>query len=72
VRYYGLDWAGTVLGLASMYCLGRHQRVGFLLRILASGFWVAFGVVAGTPAAIVANVAVIALSANAFRAWARK
>jgi hypothetical protein len=55
-----------------MYCLGRHQRVGFLLRILASGFWVAFGVVAGTPAAIVANVAVIALSANAFRAWARK
>jgi len=72
VRYYGFDWVGTVLGLASIYCLGRRQRVGFLLRILASGFWVAFGIVAGTPAAVVANAAAIVLSANALRAWARK
>ena len=39
VQYYGLDWLGTILGLASIYYLGRQRRVGFILRILASLFW---------------------------------
>src|SRR5258708_2668244 len=61
VRYYGLDWIGTVLGLASIYYIGRHDRAAFALRIAASIFWGAFGVVAHTPAAIVANLAAILL-----------
>jgi hypothetical protein len=61
VTYYGLDWIGTVLGLASIYCTGRHDRAAFVLRIAASLFWAAFGVVAHTPAAIFANTAAILL-----------
>ena len=61
VQYYGLDWMGTLLGLASIYYIGRRDRAAFVLRIAASVFWGAFGVVAHTPAAIVANLAAILL-----------
>jgi hypothetical protein len=61
MHYYGLDWMGTILGLASIYYMGRRDKTAFTLRIAASLFWAAFGVVAQTPAAIVANVAAILL-----------
>src|SRR5262245_24027217 len=64
MKYYGLDWIGTVLGLLSIYYLGRKRKIGFIFRIVAAIFWVAFGVVAGTTAGILANVAVILLSIN--------
>ena len=69
MRYYGLDWIGTVLGLLSIHYLGRKKRIGFVYRIAASIFWVAFGVVAGTAAGIIANVAVILLSVSGIRQW---
>ena len=61
MQFYGLDWIGTVLGLASIYCIGRHDKAAFALRIAASLFWGAFGIVAHTPAAIIANTAAILL-----------
>ena len=61
MTYYGLDWIGTVLGLASIYYIGRHDRAAFGLRIAASLFWAAFGIVAHTPAAIIANLAAVLL-----------
>jgi hypothetical protein len=67
MRYYGLDWIGTVLGLASIHYLGRKKIAGFILRIAASGFWVAFGIVARTAAGVIANVPVIILSFHAVR-----
>ena len=62
MKYYGLDWIGTALGLASIHYLSRKNKTGFILRIVASAFWVVFGILAETPAGIVANVAVIILS----------
>ena len=61
MQYYGLDWIGTVLGLTSIYYTGRNDRAAFVLRIAASLFWGAFGIVAHTPAAIIANFAAILL-----------
>lgn len=61
MRYYGLDWMGTILGLASIYYMGRHDKAAFCLRIAASMFWASFGVLAQTPAAIIANLAAILL-----------
>lgn len=61
LQYYGLDWIGTLLGLASIYFMGRHERAAFVLRIAASVFWAAFGVVARTPAGVLANVMAIVL-----------
>ena len=69
MRYYGLDWVGTVLGLASIHYLSQRRRLGFVLRIAASIFWALFGVVAGTPACVIANVAVIVLSLRGLHAW---
>jgi hypothetical protein len=69
MKYYGLDWMGTILGLASIHYLGRKNKAGFVLRIVASVFWVAFGILAETPAAIVANVAVILLSCKGLHQW---
>ena len=71
MRYYGLDWIGTVLGLASIYVLGRRRPVGFHLRILASLAWAGFAFLAGSSAALVANLAAIALSVQAMRTWKR-
>ena len=42
--------------------MGRYDKAAFGLRIAASVFWAAFGVVAHTPAAIIANIAAILLS----------
>lgn len=72
MRYYGLDWIGTVLGLASIYVLGRRKPIGFHLRILASLAWAAFALLAGSSAALVANLAAIALSVQAMRTWKRR
>ena len=69
MNYYGFDWIGTIFGLASIHYLGKRRRVGFVLRIVASIFWVFFGVVAKTPAGVIANVAVILLSLKGLRAW---
>ena len=71
MTYHGLDWLGTIAGLASIYYLGRQRRVGFVLRIIASLFWVAFGIVAGTVAGVIANIAVILLSFKGIREWKR-
>lgn len=69
MSYYGLDWTGTVLGLISIYYLGRQRRIGFVFRIAASLFWIAFGVVAGTAAGVIANFVIILLSLHGFRRW---
>ena len=69
MKYYGLDWIGTILGVASIHYLGRKNKAGFILRIVASVFWVAFGIIAETPAGIVANIAVIILSFKGLNQW---
>ena len=69
MKYYGLDWIGTILGLASIHYLARKNKTGFILRIVASAFWLAFGILAETPAGIVANVAVIILSYRGLHFW---
>jgi hypothetical protein len=61
VHYFGLDWVGTILGLASVYVMGQNDRAAFVLRLLSSIFWASFGVVARSPAAVLANVASILL-----------
>ena len=71
MKYYGLDWMGTVLGLASIYYLGRQKDIGFVLRIVASIFWVAFGLVAKTMAGVIANVITIFLSVKGLERWRR-
>jgi nicotinamide riboside transporter PnuC len=71
MKYYGLDWLGTLAGLASIYYLSQQRRVGFVMRIIASLFWVAFGLVAGTVAGVIANIAVILLSFRGIREWKR-
>jgi hypothetical protein len=41
--------------------MGRNDRAALVLRIVASLFWAGFGVIAHTPAAIIANLAAILL-----------
>jgi nicotinamide riboside transporter PnuC len=69
MKYYRLDWIGTILGLASIHYPGRKNKTGFILRIVASAFKVAFGIIAETPAGIVANLAVIILSFRGLHQW---
>lgn len=71
-QYYGLDWIGTILGLASIYYIGRRNTLALVLRIGASVFWTGFGIVARTPAGVVANVAAILLCLRGIEAWKSK
>jgi hypothetical protein len=57
MKCYGLDWIGTIPGIASTHDLSRKSRTGFILRILASVFWIAFGIVAETPAGVFVSFA---------------
>jgi hypothetical protein len=69
MNYYGLDWLGTALGLASIHYLGRRRQIGFVLRIGSALFWAAFAVLAGTVAGVIANLAVILLSLRGMKEW---
>ena len=67
MKYYGLDWLGTVLGLASIYYTGRCDAWALRLRLAASVFWAGFCLVAETPAGVVANLAAVVLCCRGAR-----
>ena len=71
MKYRGPDWTGMCLGLASIYCLGHRNRIGFVLRIVAVVFWMAFCTIVGTVAGVLANFIAIDLCAGDLSAWPR-
>ena len=68
-RYYGLDWAAAVFMFLSMYRLGHHKKDGFVYAALASICWIAFNLIAHSPAGVLANVIIAVMALRSLLKW---
>ncbi len=71
-RYYGLDWAAAVFMFLSMYRLGHHKKDGFVFAALASLCWIAFNLIAHSPAGVIANIIIAAMAFHSLTKWHTK
>ena len=69
LRYYAVDWTGFALTLGSLYMLGNHRRVGFLLGAASSVAWCAFSVMADSQATVVANSVFFVMNLRGYVKW---
>ena len=72
LRYYGFDWAAMVLTFLSLYLLGNHNRLGFLMGIGANFFWFSYGFMSGSLANMMCSVVVMLLQLRGWRKWAQQ
>ena len=68
-RYFGLDWAAAVFMFFSMHRLGLHKKDGFIFAALASICWIAFNLIAKSPAGVVANVIIAIMAFRSLITW---
>jgi nicotinamide riboside transporter PnuC len=68
-RYYGVDWLAMVSTFLSLWLLGERRRAGFLIGMVAAGFWFAFGILAGSLANPIANTLFFALNLRGYWRW---
>jgi len=69
VRYYCIDWVALVLNAAAIYLLGKKQRAGWTLGIVANLAWIVFGVLAHSVATVVACFIFTGLNAKGWWNW---
>jgi len=68
-RYFGLDWAAAIFMFLSMHRLGLHKKDGFVFAALASMCWIAFNLIAQSPAGVVANVIIAIMAFRSLSTW---
>lgn len=71
MQYYGIDWLATVCGLTGVYLLGNKSKIGFLLFMVASSSWAAFGVMTGSIAMTIGSIFFFSMHLRGFLAWRR-
>lgn len=72
VRYYGIDWIALVLNAVAIYLLGKKQRSGWSLGVLANLVWIVFGVLAHSVATMVACSIFVALNIKGWWNWRKE
>ena len=70
-RYFGLDWAAADYMFLSMYRLGKHKKDGFVYAALASICWVAFNLIAKSPAGVAANAIIAVMAFRSLATWSK-
>jgi len=68
-RYYGVDWIALVLNAVAIYLLGKKQRTGWSLGVVANLTWIAFGVLAHSVATMVACSLFVVLNLKGWWSW---
>lgn len=68
-QYKGVDWAGMVLAVGSLFYLGKHRKRGFLMGMASNVCWLAFGVMTQSAANIVANLVYAAFNVRGWVRW---
>jgi hypothetical protein len=68
-RYYGLDWAATIVTLISIYALGDGKRSGFALGMAGALLWCVFGVLAASAAGALLNAILFGLFLRGYLKW---
>ncbi|MBT5321298.1 MAG: PnuC protein [Verrucomicrobiales bacterium] len=70
-QYYGCDWAAMVFTFLSIYLLGNHNRIGFIMGIGANVFWFSYGFMTESLANMLCSVVVMLLQFRGWQKWAR-
>ena len=70
-RYYGLDWAAAIFMFLSMHRLGIHKKDGFVFAALASLCWIAFNIIAESPAGVIANLLIAVMAFRSLATWSK-
>ncbi|MFN7140469.1 MAG: nicotinamide mononucleotide transporter [Limisphaerales bacterium] len=68
-KYKGVDWAGMILAVLSLYYLGKQKKRGFLLGLVGNVCWMAFGIMTQSLANICSNLVYMAFNIHGWRQW---
>ena len=71
-RYYCVDWIALVLNAFAIYLLGKKQRTGWSLGVIANLAWIAFGLLAHSVATMVACSIFVALNIKGWWDWRKE
>jgi nicotinamide mononucleotide transporter len=71
LRYHGLDGLAMALTFSAIWLLGNRSRHGFVVMSAGNLCWTTIGVLAGSPAMVVANLGFLAMNVRGFLRWTR-
>lgn len=71
MQFYGIDWLATICGLTGVYLLGNKSKVGFVMFMMASLSWSAFGVITGSIAMTIGSLIFFSMHLRGFLSWRR-
>ena len=71
-KYYGIDWTAMVLNALAIYLLGKKQKLGFFLGVLANIAWIVFAILAHSVATVVACSIFGFLNARGWWSWTKE
>ena len=69
LQFYGIDWFATACGLAAVFLLGNKNKFGFLVFMMASLSWIAFGIYIGSYAVITGSSIFFIMHLRGFLKW---
>ena len=69
IRYYCIDWIALILNAGAIYLLGKKQRAGWSLGVVANLAWIVFGFLAHSVATVVACMIFSALNVKGWWNW---
>lgn len=69
VKYYCVDWIALILNAVAIFMLGKKQRSGWSLGIVANIAWIAFGLLAHSVATVTACSIFVALNVKGWWNW---
>lgn len=68
-NYYGIDVAGMVLTLLSIYLLGKKNKAGFIFGALGSIFWIIFNIWVNTIPGLILSFLIVILNIKGYLNW---
>ena len=69
--HYGIDWAGAILMLGSIYLLGQRQRIGFVVGIGAAVAFIVFNTMVDSMPMVAANIILLLLNIRGWYNWSK-
>lgn len=71
LQFYGIDWFATACGLTAVFLLGNKNKFGFLVFMMASLSWIAFGIHIGSYAVITGSSIFFIMHLRGFLKWSK-
>lgn len=71
-QFYGIDWLATACGLTGVYLIGNRNKWGFVVFMMASLSWIAFGTITGSYAVVIGSMIFLFLHARGMYKWVRQ